>query len=380
MKSWKKRWEKEIDNAVPKLNDSVLNAPIPTNNDEVVLNGGNTAVKSRNNRIIVITALALAMLCALVACLTILLPKQADMFLFEVEINPAISVVTDDDGKVTSVMASNADADVILSSQGVLDNMLNKDFSSAVEYYADYAAKLGYLDMNADFSAMRISGCAKDDDILQNAKSALETHFADKGIVVAVLCESVSKEEFCERSGIGGETVKDIAEYIENNNTLYADRLAQTSTVDDLKTLYSNVLVDSQMFDLIKGALAENVETLEKTLANMGIDISIEELLNDFTQDTLVQWGDTISKLMSIADMVPSDIAKLLSIPETVDDYCTQVLSLVKNEFEYRLGKYEEIYNQIRQPITNEDFNSQIDAIITEFGSLSQYWESVKTH
>lgn len=378
MKSWKKRWEKELDSAVPKLNDSVLNAPIPTNNEEIAPNGGNTAVKSRNNRVIVITAFALAMLCALVACLAILLPKQADVFLFEVEINPAITIVTDEDGKVTSVMASNADADVILSSQGVLDNMLNKDFSTAVEYYADYSAKLGYLDMNADFSAMRISGCAKGDDILKNAKSALETHFADKGVVVAVLCENISKEDFCERSGVAGDTVKDIAKYIENNKTLYADRLAQISTVDDLQTLYSNALIDSQMFDLIKGVLAENIDTLENALANLGIDISIDELLNDFTQDTLIRWGDTISKLMSLADMIPSDVAKLLSIPETVEDYCKQVLSLVKNECAYRLEKYEEIYNQIRKPITKEDFNSQIDAIIAEFGSLSAYWENTK--
>lgn len=378
MKSWKKRWERELDNAVPKLDDSVLDAPIPTNCDEIVQNGGNTVAKSRNNKAITLTAVAMAMLCALVACLAILLPKQtADVFLFEVEINPAISVVTDEDGKVTSVMASNADADVLLSSQGVLDNMIGKDFSSAVEYYADYSAKLGYLDMNADFSAMRISGCGKADEILNNAKTSLEAHFADKGVVIAVICERISKDEFCNRSGIDGETAKDVAQFIKDNSMLYADRIAQNSTISDLQTLYSCALVDSQMFDLIKGVLKENIETLEKMLSTAGFDVSLDEMLKDFSSETLMEWGDKISALMSLAGLANEDIVKLLSIPETIDDYCNKVLTLVKNECQYRIDKYAEIYNKIRQPLTKEEFNAQIDEIIAEYGSLNEFWDYI---
>lgn len=379
MKSWKKRWEIELDSAVPKLDDSVLDAPIPTNNEEIVQNGGGTATKSRNNKFLPLTAVAVAMICALVALLAILLPKgTADSFLFEVEINPAISVVTDEDGKVTSVMASNADADVVLASQGVLDNMIGKDFAAAVEYYADYSAKLGYLDMDADVCAMRISGCEKGDEILNNAKSALETHFADKGIVMAVVCENVSKEEFCNRSGIDLEKAKDISQFIKDSEVLYADRISQNLTVADLQTLYSSALVDSQMFESIKGVIKENVETLERMLSAAGFDVSIDEMLDSFTSETLIEWGNRISTLMNIANIANEDIIKLLHLPETIDDYCNKVFTLVKNECEYRLNKYADIYNKIRQPITKEEFNAQIDAIIAEYGSLSAYWDSTK--
>lgn len=379
MKSWKKRWEIELDNAVPKLNDSVLDAPIPTNDDQIVSNGGDTVAKSRNNKFLPLTAVAVAMICALVACLAILLPRStSDVFLFEVEINPAISVVTDEEGKVTSVMASNADADVVLSTPGVVDHMIGKDFATAVENYADYAAKLGYLDMDADVCAMRISGCEKGDEILNNAKSALETHFADKGVVMAVICENLSKEEFCNRSGIDGETSKDIAKFIEDNAILYANRLAENLTIGDLQTLYGSVLVDSQMFESIKGLLKANIETLENMLSTAGFEVSLDEIIDSFSYETLVEWGDRLSMFMNIAGIADEDIIKLLHIPETIDDYCNKVFTFIQNECDYRLNKYEEIYNKIRQPLTKEEFNSQIDAIIAEFGSLSEYWESAK--
>ncbi len=75
------------------------------------------------------------------------------------EINPSVSFSTDGNGVVTGVRASNRDADVLLASKEITENLVGKNIGDAVKLYVDYAAQAGYIDLNEIGSAVRVSGC-----------------------------------------------------------------------------------------------------------------------------------------------------------------------------------------------------------------------------
>lgn len=456
MKSWKKRWKEELDATVPELRDYIKDAPIPATADNFVNNGANTAVKARINKTVPIATLIAVLLCTLIACMIVLFPKQAEIFLFEIEINPAISMATDGKGNVTGVIASNPDADVILSTEGVKDNILNRNIAAAAAYYADCAAKLGYIDLSVGGSVVRISGCSngKGEDLLSNAKSALEDYFARKGVFVAVLSETVSVEEFGNRSGIDKSALKDIARFIAENDTLYSDRQAQGMSLQELQSLYGSAVVENKLFDTVKDTIFDNLEKLQKNASDIqnlieiytqiyshddnpaallkdywevkkyygnelsgdfalimqsmedalakykqdyGVEISsifelkdaaesylsvsvesMEKLLEDFTNQTLLDYGSAICEIMRAAGLATEDITSIMSLPETVDEYYEKTVALVRKEYEYRLGEYKNTYEEIREPISREEYDRHIEEIIMEYGSLNEYWQSLK--
>lgn len=261
MKSWKKRLKEEFDAIVPELRTDVKNAPISVG-DKVEQNGGNTAVKSRRT-VISVAAVAAACLLVLITCLALLLPKKPNQFFFTIEINPAISLVSDGNGTVTDVMASNADADVILSAEGVKENMLRKNVADAATYYADCAARLGYIDLNSNRSAVRISGYGegKNQALLNRSKSALEDYFLSKGAFAVVLAENVDKQTFCARSGIPSDAGEAMAKYIAEQNTLFSERQAKDLSLDELQTLYGN---NQNLQRYITAELNRNLDKITK--------------------------------------------------------------------------------------------------------------------
>ena len=92
----------------------------------------------------------LAAFIAAVIAVTIILaviPRGNGRFAFTLEINPAVTFITDGDGKVEKVASSNRDADIILSDGETASAMTGKSLAEAVAVYTDRAAMLGYLDL-----------------------------------------------------------------------------------------------------------------------------------------------------------------------------------------------------------------------------------------
>lgn len=272
MKSWKNRWKSELDGMVPQLRDDVKNAEIPVS-DGAAANGGNTAVLLKNKRVIVtVTAVFLAVLCVIVTCICVIKPKKQDIFMFTVEINPAVCIVSDGNGKVTGIMSSNADADVVLSADGIGENIVGKSVDEAIVLYTDTAAKLGYLDFAGYGSAVRVSACGDGnaEELLVKSDAALKSYFSGKGVLAAVLTESVSKEEFDARSGISyGLTAEEVANYVSSGDLLYADREAEGLDLGGLRNLYNENVLKGGLVDIVGNSLKENLDTLRKNFADI---------------------------------------------------------------------------------------------------------------
>lgn len=272
MKSWKNRLKDEIDKIVPELSDEVKNAPIPVNY-ETMDNGGNTVALIRKKPVIITaTAIFLALLCAIIACIYIFKPKNGDIFMFTVEINPAVCIVTDGDGKVTGVSSVNVDADVILSADGIKQNIIGKTADEAIVFYTDLAARLGYIDFSGYNSAMRVSVCGSKDaqKLLNKTHIALKDYFTNKGVFVAVLTESVSKDELAVRGDVPHALpVADMADLVFNRKTLYADREAEGASIEEIRAFYRETVLKNGLVDIVGNSLKDNIEKLKANAADI---------------------------------------------------------------------------------------------------------------
>ncbi len=268
MKNWKKSWLNELDSITPKLSDEVKSAPILARDGNVINNCG-VAVKRRYNSKALIVAAAAILLCLAIVGTVLLVPKKPSAGVFTVEINPAVSFVTDGD-LVTGVMAVNEDADVVLSVSEVRENIVGKKIDEAVIYYVDCAAKLGYLDISNEGSAVRVSGCKdfSSDKLLDGINGALQNYFTHKGVYAVAITESVDFAEYKARSGFAhGDSLADIIEAVGKGKTLSLERNAENKSAEQLQLSYKQLIGDYDEFMLVH--IKDNVDKIVESAADV---------------------------------------------------------------------------------------------------------------
>lgn len=453
MKSWKKRWNEELDKIAPELREDIKNAPFP-GNVYIQSDGRNTAILSRNkSKIIAVAAFFALIVCVLIACFLLFKPKNKDSFLFEIEINPSVCLSTDENGKVTGVIATNADADTILSAEGAKKNIVGKDIDDAVTYYTDYAVKLGYLDASTSGSAVRISACGSD-ELLEKSKSALENYFTSNGIFSVVIPELIDESEFAERCGLSFDSAEKMVKFITEATPLYTERSAEGLTLPEMQSFYKKNVLDGSLLDLTQRNLTENLERIRKNAVDIGnlcdlysriyrhednpatllkdywyvknnyeatptgefselmsamdealknyetdygVEITnyiqlqnaansylhlsveyLEELLNNFTAKVFDEYSSVLKEIMNACGISDDTFDLLLRLPETAEEYYQKTVAAIQSEYEYRLDKYENVYNENRTPLSKNEYDEFISSILAEYGSLNEYWETLK--
>ena len=73
-----------------------------------------------------------------------------------------------------------------------------------------------------------------------------------------------------------------------------------------------------------------------------------------------------------------SSLESLLELPETMEAYVTGYHALLSDKRATRVEKFEKIYNETRPSVTPDEYDSFINNIMEEFGSLESYWESLE--
>ena len=224
MRSWKKMWKDELD-ALPPVGRQVLDAPSPAVCDEVTVNADGSL--TRKKKILAFTlppALVAVVLAVVLVCVFLLPVRDAvQRYAFMLEINPSVTVVTDADGTVTSVAATNADADIVLA-DGVAESMLGKPVGDALVIFADRAAMLGFIDTEGE-SAVRLTSCGDGGELLSDARETLETHFMEDGIYALVLSAERTVSDFAALCGAAAsDTVSAVADFVENVSVFFRNR------------------------------------------------------------------------------------------------------------------------------------------------------------
>lgn len=480
MKGWKKRLLDEFDECVPPLSKEVKSTPIAACEDGdfrqgALSDGGGERKKSRIKRLMP----WIYSVCAVAAAVVVLIialyqpaaapptpkPTPAPGYgggVYSLEINPSCAFITDDDGKVTAVRALNSDADVILAKAEL--ELVGTSLAEAVKKYADYAARLGYLDFESEKNAVRLCGSG-DQAVLDSAASALTDYFMNKGAFVAVLKESKTVEALGEAFGIEQtDTLEGLSDKITAFASLYGERECENVTADRLQKIYSSAVLGGDLFEIVQGELLANVEKIVANAndllglvdcdlrimnhdgnptkdflsgilggnASMGGDYwtikgnpvfssgyteefgalmdEMERLLADYeekygtlfknvselknaaavyeqyakddfatlfgqmtAEDFLNNFGDLIKMLELIGEDVQT-VKDLFSVPETVDEYLAKLTSVLSEKFDFRLQEHKSVYEKEREAIAPDDYQTFIDEIIGEYGSLEDFW------
>lgn len=300
MKSWKKRWQEELDSVIPALNEEVKNEPIEVR--ENIAQEETVSPKKPWYTMLFATPRRLAS--CISGCIVAVViaggslyfalrpqqpitqtpnddsvpPIKATAGLISIEVNPQAVFSVDENGKVTAVVAANADADVVLSENRSAE-MQGKTVEEAVEIFVDYTAKLGYLDLSEP-DAVRITAC-EEDERLASVGEALKEYFCEKGAYIAVAEETVGIEDFCARTGlVVTETVEMLSESVKNLPDLFFERSAQDKNVEELQTLYREFVSEETIKGMLEKSLNEGVEKVEQRKADVeAIDALSNEIL-----------------------------------------------------------------------------------------------------
>ncbi len=313
MKSWKKRWQDELDAMTPALCEHVKSEPIPAPDRATIVRFNETTpwykqLFSSPKRIASCLSACAIGLVAVGASVFLLKPDApaavAEAEVISVEVNPQAVFTVDKYGKVTSVVAVNEDADVVLAKGRYLE-MEGKSVEIAVELFVDYTAQLGYLDLNTP-NAVRVSSCAEN-GYLDEVGDALEGYFQGKGAYIAVAEEVMELPSFCARIQMDvAETVEALKSSVERIPALLFEREAEGITDGEAEALYrENVPVDG-MREIFRSAVAKGVQKIEdfEAIDELADKISAHEdnpglLFKDYWSVKERDYPDTMSALMS---------------------------------------------------------------------------------
>lgn len=374
MKSWKKRWKLELDEKIPKLSSVQKETPTESLKPEI---SKNPSFFSRFSKWIraykkqFIACLASSMAVVLTLCIVlphILTPTTENNTpsALMIEINPKALFSVDKDGKVTKIIASNADADLILADEQRVNEMLGKKVEDSAKIFVDCAAKLGFVDFSKN-TPIRLTGY---DNVNMTSVVAneIQNYLLEKGTLAVVVKETLQSVAFCERAGLPtSATVEALTQTLASQTTLYSNRVA------DWQSAYEEIVLQ-KITENVAEVWEENIADIKERLGQMYpewlpmLDLFIENL----------SMGQMLDILQSM--QIPSFSTTLIEVPQTVEAYTQQLQLFFEEEYASRTEKYRITYETKREKISEAEYQTYLNEVITEYGSLSLYWEAVKNN
>lgn len=371
MRSWKKRWEEELDAKIPALDEKVKNAPIVTaQKQEQQEKQDKPSFLARVSEVFYAYKKRIyagaATLAAAVLALCIALPlfnTPVKESVISVEINPCAVFSVDKEGIVTAVVAGNSDADVILSG-GRAEKLKGKTVEQATGMFVDYAARLGYLNLSATdkTAAVRVSGCGNK-NALKRVGETLETYFQEKGAYAAVVKENVSSEELCSRVGMEAkETIEELATNLKELPTLFTQREIDTEEEiqGNLTEITANLLAKNKA-KILQNALdiAEIATLASEIYEHEEAKIPLYEIPSVGTIFVPAHYWELIECEDIDFDTFSIEFKKLLSDMETA-------LADYKSAYGIGLSSIDEV-NEIVEDYMDMSLETYIDELLVDF-------------
>ncbi len=269
--NWKKQWKAELDHALPPMRDDVREERIPT-----------VTGRPRAKRpLVYVISSAAAVACVLVLSVVVALFASGALMpsggfivsAVTLEINPRVTFITDEEGVVTSVVALNEDADILLSDDARLDSLVGVPLADAVSCFTECAARSGYIDLSQP-DAIRLSATGDcKEEWLASSVNALEGFFAENNIKAIVLSENLPLDGFCLRFGIENIDSKEaLCDWAAESAGLALLRLSSGLSGGEFAVAYREHFVDG----IYKTELTAKVEAyVEDVLALNRINAEI---------------------------------------------------------------------------------------------------------
>lgn len=122
------------------------------------------------------------------------------------------------------------------------------------------------------------------------------------------------------------------------------------------------------------------IESLEELKSSVDVYSSLQgadygELFASITQDDFRNSAKNYVSVLKNIGIEVDGLEALLSAPQNVQEYLTQYKIVLGQFSNFRIEKYESVYKQDRQSISEEEYDEFVNTIISKYGSLKNFWE-----
>lgn len=455
MKEFKEKWLKELDMAVPKLSQDVLDAPILVGEVE------QDAPPKRKFKFswkwfTACVSGAVAIVLTLIITLNLMNgnpqnppPTTQNSYFAVLEVNPEVMFTVDEDGVVVSVTALNSDADVVIADSDRLNSLVGVPFEESAKTFIDICAKLGYLKLD-ESGAVKITHSGDEID-LSPVVDKIENYFKEKGVFSLVLTAKTTVEEISNRLNLGYlQSFDDVVGALNTLPNLFTEREAIGKTIEEIQSSYKQNVILGDMQDYIieklkrglaSGEKLEEIYDLNESIKAHqdnplffvgGVDYwALQSLDREFSDELsliMEQMGQKVQEFKSaygveldslsltanhlLYSVVDKQLISSIINSSSEEDYINGLpfikallqengvnlefeedfdsLPTTKEEFSTKNANYlSKMYtlcekdNQLsyetqRETISDGDYQAFLTNVIDEFGSLENYWASLK--
>ena len=297
--------------------------------------------------------------------------KDAETYV-SIAINPAVEFTVNDDDKVISVAATDAEGDEIIQNY----DFYKMDIDEACEKFTELCVEAGYIDVTADATdgeendvVITVVNNAETTQatIRERIRTQLKNYFINNGIYGVVTDEDLSAyQTLATENNISLGKVKIINRALAYNPELTFDELKDLSVqeiTNTIKEVHKNI---AQTTQTVIEQLRLDIEALKTsdTYADMFTLIyeieDLKEQLEDTTltteqiaalQTTLAEkQADFDANYADLFEQFKEDRADLFEQAKTDS---TALLQQIKNQYRTKVENYKSAMNELKERVKN---------------------------
>ncbi len=237
----------------------------------------------------------------------------------QIDINPSIELLVDEDGIVISYQALNADAEIVIAD---LD-LIGMHYDDAINAYLEAAIDLGYLDANAEDNAVVVTvaeeACDEDECLELKVQEMIQLKLQEKGIPAAVMRGNVDSDvvaDLLENYDISNVKARVIARILNNDADADVEALVELNVPELMEILrdYHHASMDEFIENRQEMVRALHTQILEAVQSRMGNserpDVSqsmMAEAMARFNTNENAMRGSYRARINALRDAVDSE-------------------------------------------------------------------------
>lgn len=150
-----------------------------------------------------------------------------------------------------------------------------------------------------------------------------------------------------------------ITEYTESFEQLMKEMEGLLSSYEQM---YGESIDDYlQLVGMVQNYTAEKLEFLNRLVEEFNLDAFLES------------WETVNNFFLNIGE----NLEELVSLPTSFEEYFDKTKDYLLELYESKVERFSQVYGEVREKISDTDYNNYINNVIAEYGSLENYWKSL---